>query len=181
MLWLHWGPQLLALAERHEKLAGWAQFIGAMFGIFAAIWAGGTQGRHERSIARRKRNDFLSTVEEATGFVTAAYDVVAKSADVGDWTHALADLGAIREISGIAVLEKAMEGHLSDWPSPLLFVHVQQFMFVTRLLAGMANSPIETSADGWNASLRLLQHRLNALSACKKEINAEIAKLRTLR
>ncbi|WP_332774166.1 hypothetical protein [Phenylobacterium sp.] len=174
------GTQLVSLAKANGELAGWAQFIGAMLAICVAIWAGGAQARHERAIAKRRRDDFMAAVADATGFVVNAYDVVAKSVDIGNWIHALADLGAIRKFSGSAILDKAMEGPLSDWPSPLLFAHVQDFMFVTKLMADMADDQIDTSADGWNARLRLIQTRLSAQAAAKRDIDKEITRLRAL-
>ncbi|MDP3488734.1 MAG: hypothetical protein Q8R71_01230 [Phenylobacterium sp.] len=175
---LNFAFQTIDWLDHHSGLAGWAQFVGAMGAIGIAFWAAGAQTRHNRAIAAARQRDFLTAIEEAAGYVTTAFAIVNQSVERGELLHAIADLGAVRELSGSAILTKAMEGPLSDWPSPMLFVRVQTFAFVAGLIAGMADTPLET--EEWPGQLRLLQSRFSGLRAAKTELEAEIARLRSL-
>jgi len=170
--------QTIDWLDHHSGLAGWAQFVGAMGAIGIAFWAAGAQTRHARAVTAARQRDFLTAIEEAASYVTTAFAIVNQSAERGELIHAIADLGAVRELSGSAILTKAMEGPLSEWPSPMLFVRVQTFAFVAGLIAGMADTPLET--EEWPGQLRLLQTRFSGLRTAKTELEAEIARLRPL-
>jgi hypothetical protein len=170
--------QAIDWLDHHSGLAGWAQFVGAMGAIGIAFWAAGAQTRHARAVTAARQRDFLIAIEEATGYVTTAFAIVNQSAERGELLHAIADLGAVRELSGSAILTKAMEGSLSEWPSPMLFVRVQAFAFVAGLIAGMADTPLET--EEWPDQLKLLQTRFSGLRTAKTELEAEIARLRSI-
>ena len=174
-----YATQTLGWLDHHSGLAGWAQFIGAMGAIGVAFWTAGAQTRHARKVAASSRRDFLHAIGEAADYVTNALTIVDQSVERGELLHAIADLGAIRELSGSAILTKALEGPLSDWPSPMLFVRVQSFAFVTGLIAAMADNPLETE-DRWPATLRLFETRFAGLRAMKTELDTELARLKSI-
>lgn len=174
--------QLADLAAEHDKLAGWAQFVGSLLGLAAAFWLGGAPARHEARVAAARREDFFRTIGEAANFAMASYGRLVEATEQGDDVVRILELDALKQVETSKLLRKALREPLANWPSAALFITVQNFVFTTgqlhRLAGDMVMGRVVSTSEAWRESGILTEARLGAVREAKAAIDAELARLR---
>jgi hypothetical protein len=111
-----WHPAIFT-----STMASWVQGFGTLGAIWAAIHAGGEQGRSDRQIRKQQAVDRLAAITDAFQFGILIADktsVAITDRSVADWNVGREEYFAREPLEG---MNKLLAMEITDWPSHILY------------------------------------------------------------